>query len=105
MEIDTEGQSYEFVVWGVREIMQCAEQAKSEITQDELVGIMEQIKEDGQKLGAGYDYCKLADFLVSNNTEVIKKAIEVVKARFSMSTVINVAELIEHFDGWDNSSR
>lgn len=98
MEMDTEGQSYEFVVWGIREIIQCAEQAKRQITKEHFAEIMEHIKENREKLGEGYDYCKLADFLVSNNVEVIKNAMEAVKNPFSVSTVINLADLIKHYD-------
>lgn len=104
MDIDTEVQNYEFVVWGIGEIMQKAEEAKSNLTLENLIELKEQIVQNGDKSGVGLNYCKFMDFLVQKTDYIVQNIATITKDPFSMSTVVNIADLIQKIDNWEGRS-
>jgi|GEM_PF-1936790 len=102
MEIITLGQSYEFVVWGIPQLMQEIKKNKDAITDQQLIELKKIITTDYAKIGIGLEYCKNVDMLVRVVPDVLDQAIpnitEILNDPMSLSSLTNLIEILNIID-------
>lgn len=93
IEVITQIQIYEFVVWDIPALIQSINFAKSSLTDKQKINIKEFIINESDKIGDGLQFSKVMDKIALNITDIVSPVSEIAQEPLSLSSILNILEL------------
>ncbi|MHC5825823.1 MAG: GRAM domain-containing protein, partial [Nostoc sp.] len=93
IEVITQIQVYEFVVWDVPALIQYINFAISSLTDKQKMNIKGFIINESDKIGDGLQFSKVMDKIALNITDIVGPVSEIAQEPLSLSSILNIIEL------------
>ncbi|BAY67169.1 hypothetical protein NIES22_73320 (plasmid) [Calothrix brevissima NIES-22] len=95
IEVATQTQTLEFVVWGIPSLIQAIKSAADALTEQQKANIKKCMMTDYAKIGDGLNSSKIMNKIALNMIDVINPLIEIIQDPINLSSVLNLLELWE----------
>ncbi|MEH2012276.1 GRAM domain-containing protein [Nostoc sp.] len=93
IQVITQIEVYEFVVWDVPALIQSISYATSSLTDKQKMNIKGFIINESDKIGEGLQFSKVMEKIALNITDIIGPVSEIAQEPLSLSSILNILEL------------
>ncbi|MFB8790079.1 MAG: hypothetical protein U7123_14775 [Potamolinea sp.] len=96
IEITTQTETLEFVVWGIPSLLQVINSSASALTDEQKTNIRQYAMTNYEKIGDGLTLSKVMN-KIGLNPNMVNQVLEIAQDPISLSSVLNLLELLEMF--------